>query len=109
LWEFPGGKVEPGETFEEAVRRELQEELSVDLILEDQLMGEMLGGGWDMGNGYVLHPFFAQLPPEAEIQLGEQHSDIRWLNETALDSVEWVAADLPVLRAAWSLLSQRLA
>lgn len=108
-WEFPGGKVEPGESFEEAVRRELREELGVDLVLGEQLIGELAGGGWDMGNGYILYPFFAELEPTAEIELGPQHSELRWLAEDELDSVEWVSADLPVLRVAWSVLTARLA
>lgn len=100
LWEFPGGKFEVGETAEAAVRRELQEELSIDLLLGDQLLGPMPDGGWDMGNGYALYPFFAQIPVGQTPVLAEMHSELRWLALDAVESVEWVAADLPPLRAA---------
>ena len=106
-WEFPGGKFEPGETAVQALRRELLEELSVDLEVGEFLRGSMPDGGWDMGNGYALYPFFAQIPADQKPVMAEMHSEIRWLPIAEVESVEWVAADLPPLRAAVQYL-QRL-
>jgi 8-oxo-dGTP diphosphatase len=104
-WEFPGGKFEPDETSEMAVRRELQEELGVDLVLGELLEGDF-EGGWDMGNGYVLYPYFAQIAPGQTPVLGEMHSEFQWLPLRDAESVDWVIADLPPLRAAVARLME---
>jgi 8-oxo-dGTP diphosphatase len=105
-WEFPGGKFEAGESAEQALRRELLEELGVELEVGPQLLGAGGEDGWDMGNGYVLFPFFAQIKAGQDIHLGPQHSEIKWLKIADVESVDWVEADLPPLRAAVSQLMQ---
>jgi 8-oxo-dGTP diphosphatase len=99
-WEFPGGKFEPGESAEEALHRELLEELGIELEVESQLLAESADGGWEMGNGYVLYPFLAQIAKGQQIVLGPQHSEIKWLELADAESVDWVKADLAPLRAA---------
>src|SRR3954465_10755553 len=89
-WEFPGGKVEPGETDQEALTRECREELGVEVPV-----GRRIGGDWPLHNGYVLHVWTATIAsgePEAL-----EHSALRWLSEAELFDVPWLPADLRVL------------
>lgn len=105
-WEFPGGKFEPGENAEQAMRRELLEELAIELDIESQLLAESTDGGWDMGNGYVMYPFLAQICAGQKIRLGPQHSQIKWLELADAESIDWVEADLAPLRAAVARLTR---
>jgi 8-oxo-dGTP diphosphatase len=91
-WEFPGGKVEPGETDEEAIIRECREELGVGIVV-----GQRVGDDWPLNNGYVMHVWTATLV-DGEPQALE-HSDLRWLSEEELFDVPWLPADLSVLEA----------
>ena len=91
-WEFPGGKVEPGETDEQAIIRECREELGVGIAV-----GQRVGEEWPFHNGYVMHVWTATLD-EGEPQALE-HSDLRWLSEEELFDVAWLPADLCVLEA----------
>lgn len=91
-WEFPGGKIEPGETAEHAVAREIAEELGVQV-----LVGELLHTvEWDYPAFHLSMQCFVCLLPSGEIQLRE-HSDFRWLGAANLESVSWLPADVDVL------------
>jgi 8-oxo-dGTP diphosphatase len=91
-WEFPGGKVEPGETDQEAVVRECREELGIEITV-----GSRVGDDWPLHNGYVMHVWTAGIA-EGEPKALE-HSDLRWLGEAELFDVAWLPADLRVLEA----------
>jgi len=96
-WEFPGGKVEPGESPAEALRRELREELSVDGAVGAEL-GD--GSGWMISDRLVLRLFVVQIA-SGEPTAGPDHDAVRWLGTDALDSVDWLASDrdaLPLVR-----------
>lgn len=102
-WEFPGGKVEPGEEPAAAAVREVREELGVRVRL-----GERVGGAWPLSGTAVMHLWWAvALPGEAEPQPLEDHDLLRWLTAAELRDVAWLAPDLPIvehlLQLTWSL------
>ena len=88
LWEFPGGKIEDGETKEEALVREIKEELNADIIVEKFA----LDLEWQYPNFYLYMSCF-ECVLESDIELLE-HMGARWLSLDELDSVEWIQADI---------------
>ena len=88
LWEFPGGKIEEGETKEEALVREIKEELNADIIVEKFA----LDLEWQYPNIYLYMSCF-ECVLESDIELLE-HMGARWLSKEELDSVEWIQADI---------------
>ncbi|WP_433083426.1 (deoxy)nucleoside triphosphate pyrophosphohydrolase [Dactylosporangium sp. CA-052675] len=98
-WEFPGGKVDPGETEVQALVRECQEELGVDVAV-----GERVGDDIAMLNGTaILRVYVATLLDGAQ-PIPLEHSDLRWLGAGELDSVPWLPADAPIVHALEPLL-----
>ena len=88
LWEFPGGKIEEGETKEEALVREIKEELNADIIVEKFA----LDLEWQYPNFYLYMSCF-ECVLESDIELLE-HMGARWLSLDELDTVEWIQADI---------------
>ena len=92
-WEFPGGKVEAGETPEQALRREIGEELDVDVAV-DELLGTV---EWDYPNFHLtMHCYWCRVM-DGELSLLE-HEASRWLSRDELWSVAWLPADREVVR-----------
>ena len=98
-WEFPGGKVEPGESEPEALVRECEEELGV-LIEVGARVGDdvLLTTGWA-----VLKVYLARLRDQRRPEALE-HAELRWLGPEELDTVDWLPADAPVVTELRPLL-----
>lgn len=99
-WEFPGGKVEPGESETAALVRECAEELAVRVEI-----GERVGRNVRMAHGRsVLKVYTARLL-HGDQPKALEHSALRWLSATELDTVTWLPADAPIVAALRPLLS----
>lgn len=93
FWEFPGGKVEAGESPEEAIRREIREELHLELGLLEALTP--VEHKYDFGRIRLL-PFLARCRSRPAVHLVE-HIDARWIATADFATLEWAPADVPIL------------
>ncbi|WP_205717853.1 (deoxy)nucleoside triphosphate pyrophosphohydrolase [Actinomadura soli] len=91
-WELPGGKVDPGESDEDALVRECHEELAVKVRL-----GRRIGDDWRLSDRAVLRVWTARIV-EGEPRALE-HLALRWLSQDELYDVPWLPGDLPVINA----------
>jgi 8-oxo-dGTP diphosphatase len=101
LWEFPGGKVEPGESFEDALVRECDEELGIKIEVIDRVAQD---APLPAGDG-VLSVWRARIVDGTPVAY--DHSELRWLAADELDSVSWMPADLPFVTALRPTLTLR--
>ena len=98
-WEFPGGKIHPGESPEECLRRELLEELGIHARVGQSLPTSSHSyPSFDI----TLHPFLCTID-SGEIVLHE-HAAIAWLPSDELKTLDWAEADLPVIDAYLSMV-----
>lgn len=94
LWEFPGGKVEPGESPSEALRREIAEELGCTVAV-----GEHIATcEHENGSGIVILDTYRCTLVAGEPRASE-HAEIRWLTPAELVALDWSPADLPTVAA----------
>jgi 8-oxo-dGTP diphosphatase len=93
-WEFPGGKIEPGESAEQAIVREIREELAVDIRVERPVVDV----SWDYPEFHLEMACFLCSIVEGSPQLLE-HEAALWLGSEDIDSVAWLPADVLVVDA----------
>ncbi|WP_144600333.1 (deoxy)nucleoside triphosphate pyrophosphohydrolase [Arthrobacter sp. AG367] len=100
LWEFPGGKVEPGEEPETALVRELAEELGIGVRLGLELHAET-PAGWTLNDRASMRVWFADVTHGEPLPL-EDHDELRWVDlrdREAVLTLPWIPADYPIVHA----------
>ncbi len=91
-YEFPGGKVESGETNEKAIKREIQEELNLEISIDSKFI--------TVNHQYpdftlVMHSFICSC--DNPVIVLSEHVDFKWLDKTELKKLDWAAADIPIV------------
>jgi len=101
-WEFPGGKIEQGESKEEALKREIQEELGCVIEVFDHVEDTT----YEYENVIVrLETFMAKISsgtPELT-----EHAEIKWISREELPSLNWAPADIPAIEKLTNLISKK--
>lgn len=98
-WEFPGGKVEPGESPQEALKREIQEELATEIEVCDYI--ETIE--YDYPSFHLSMECYACTVVSGKLELLE-HENAAWLSKETLRSVAWLPADVSILDRVEKLL-----
>ncbi len=94
LWEFPGGKVEPGESAEAALHRELQEELGCTVHITQTLAPFVHTYDW---GSIELIPFICELTSDSPEPHPHEHTALVWVEHSLLQSYNLAPADVPLL------------
>ena len=101
MWEFPGGKIEPGETEQEALVREIDEELGAEILVGERITSTR----HEYDFGFVtLTTFYATLMSESIDRT--EHSELRWVTAEEMRDLDWAPADIPAIELIIADLSQ---
>jgi len=100
-WEFPGGKIEPGESPEESLKRELQEELLCDAVVGRRIT--TTEHEYDFGIVVLSTYYCTLLDREPELT---EHAEIRWVAPEELFALDWAPADIPAVELITRDLTQ---
>ena len=100
-WEFPGGKIEPGEAHDEALIREIKEELQANINVGERLITVNYNGyeKFDL----TMYCYLCTLTEDSHVTLLE-HEAAKWLTKETLYSVEWLPADIEAVDALYKHL-----
>jgi len=93
-WEFPGGKLEPGETLAACLKREIKEELGLAIAIREQLPASQ--HTYSPTKEICLHPFICTI--QAGVIYLKEHKQIAWFTLNELKTLDWAEADIPVLK-----------
>ncbi|MBQ9090539.1 MAG: (deoxy)nucleoside triphosphate pyrophosphohydrolase [Alphaproteobacteria bacterium] len=94
MWEFPGGKLEKGETLQECVAREFMEEFEKEITVGDFFMDKTFHYA-DKGD-FHLNAFWATCADDTILNLYE-HEDVKWVSPAEMDNYTFCPADLPFI------------
>lgn len=94
LWEFPGGKIDIGESAENALRREIIEELGIELGELTRLPD--VTHAYDFGTIQLI-PFLSKLDCRPKLGDLNAHAAARWISLDEWDQLQWAPADLPII------------
>lgn len=97
-WEFPGGKVESGETPEEAVRREIREEMAMDILVKEHLVTV----DHEYPDFCITMASYLCTPIQSRDFTMNEHHDHQWLSIAVLPELDWAAADVGIVKTLTS-------
>ena len=93
-YEFPGGKIEPGETKHAALERELREEMNIDITVKETDLYITVNHQYP-DFSLTMHAFYCPMMPPDFVR--KEHIDAKWLNPVDMPTLDWSAADIPIM------------
>lgn len=103
-WEFPGGKVEPGEVPQAALARELREELDIVVKIGVEVTPDKSLSTWPLKPGLEMRVWLVSTD-RPEISPGTSHMQVKWVTPVQALDLNWLAPDLPIVRQIIKLMA----